>query len=142
MKGIKNTFRFPSNKLDYVSRAMGLVGKVDHEGHELWVKVMAGDEDARRRMEEYNRQDVWLLEELHETLRPWIPGYPIVALYDENHDGELRCPACGSEEFTRQGFAYTAVSRFQRYRCAVEGCGKWFRDGHRLAAAQGRNVAI
>lgn len=140
-KAVRKTFRFPSNKLDYVSRVTGLEGKVPHEGHELWVKVLAGDQDARDRMEAYNRQDVALLEDLHTTLRPWIPGYPNVALYDESSDGELRCPACGSDEYTRQGFAYTAVTRFQRYRCSAEGCGKWFRGGQRDGATLGRNVA-
>jgi DNA polymerase elongation subunit (family B) len=138
MKAVKKTFRFPSNKLDYVSRVVGLAGKVGHEGHDLWVKCMAGDEDAWTRMEEYNRQDVVLLEEMYTVLRPWIPGHPNVVLYDQDDEGTLRCPACGGSNLTRQGFAYTAVTRFQRYRCE---CGKWFRDGKRAGSADGRSVA-
>lgn len=139
LKAVKRTFRFPSNKLDHVSKATGLAGKVGHEGHELWVKCMAGDPDAWRRMEEYNRQDVQLLEELYGVLRPWIPGHPNVALYDESTEGLLCCPACGSDRVIKSGFAYTQVTRYQRYQC--RDCGKWFRDGRRDGSADGRSVA-
>jgi predicted RNA-binding Zn-ribbon protein involved in translation (DUF1610 family) len=138
MKAVKKSFRFPSNKLDHVSQRMGLTGKVSHEGHSLWVKCMAGDPEAWARMEEYNRQDVELLEEMYLQLRPWIPGHPNVALYDESNEGTLLCPACGSDAVTRQGYSYTAVTRYQRYRCTP--CGKWFRSGQRAGSAEGRSV--
>lgn len=140
LKAVKKTFRFPSNKLAYVSKAMGLAGKVSHEGHELWVKCMAGDPGAWDRMEEYNRQDVDLLEDIYTTLRPWIPGHPNVALYNEDNDGALRCPVCGSDRVIKSGHAYTSVTRYQRYQCRADGCGKWFRDGRRDGSAEGRSV--
>jgi uncharacterized protein YprB with RNaseH-like and TPR domain len=139
VKAAKRVFRFPSNKLDYVSQVLGLAGKVHHEGHTLWVKCMEGDDEAWARMEEYARQDVALLEPMYERLRPWIPGHPNVALYNEALDGELVCPACGSGSYQRRGYAFTAVTRYQRYQC--QDCGKWFRDGRRAGASEGRNVA-
>lgn len=139
LKAVKKTFRFPSNKLAYVSKVLGLEGKVGHEGHELWVKCMAGDPEAWETMRRYNVQDVDLLEDLYGKLRPWIPGHPNVALYDEANDEALRCPACGSDDVIRSGYAYTQVTRFQRFRCKA--CDKWFRDGRRHGAAEARNVA-
>jgi predicted PolB exonuclease-like 3'-5' exonuclease len=65
LKQVRSQFRFPSNKLDYVAQRLGLGSKTSHEGHELWVKCMAGDKDAWKRMEEYNIQDVVLLEKLY-----------------------------------------------------------------------------
>jgi hypothetical protein len=122
---IRKQFRFPSNKLAYVSKALGLAGKVEHEGHVLWVKCLAGDSEAWARMETYNRQDVQLLEELYEHLQPWIPGHPSHGSFT----GEDVCPACGSANLAKQGHAYTQMSRFQRYRCGD--CGKWSRSNKR-----------
>lgn len=60
--------KFPSNKLEFVSSHLLGEGKVKHEGFGLWTAVMAGDKDARERMEAYNKQDVALLETLHDRL--------------------------------------------------------------------------
>jgi DNA polymerase III epsilon subunit-like protein len=38
LKTSRKEFRFPSNKLDYVARALGLGQKTKHEGFELWIK--------------------------------------------------------------------------------------------------------
>lgn len=129
LKVVKKKFRFVSNKLDHVSQQLGLEGKVSHEGHDLWVKCMAGDEDAWARMEEYNRQDVLLTEDLYKHLLPWIENHPHRGLYTDEEEG---CPNCGGEELEKRGFAYTRVSKFQRYRC--KGCGRWSRSGRRVGS--------
>jgi len=46
--------------------------KVKHSGFELWIKCMAGDAKAWKEMKEYQIQDVNLLIDLYEKLRPWI----------------------------------------------------------------------
>ena len=65
LKTVRSQFRFPSNKLDYVSQTLGLGNKVSHEGFDLWVKCMEKDPSAWKRMEKYNKQDVNLLEKLY-----------------------------------------------------------------------------
>lgn len=131
---VKQRFKLPSNKLDYVARMLGLKGKVPHEGHTLWVKCMAGDARAWRDMEKYNKQDVLLLEQLYHILRPWVPNHPSFAIFN----GTDCCPACGSLRLERRGYAYTTVSKFQRFRC--KRCGKWSRGGKALARADIREV--
>ena len=121
---VRKNFRFPSNKLQYVSTALGLEGKAKHEGHDLWVKCMAGDREAWKRMERYNRQDVLLLEALYEKLLPWVPSLPHRGLY-----GDTGCPACGSPDLRPNGYAYTGVSRFRQVRC--HDCGTYFRSNRR-----------
>ena len=121
MLAVKDRFRFPSNKLDYVAQALNLGAKVRHEGHELWTKCMKGDAEAWRRMEDYNRHDVVLLEKLYAKVKPWIRRHPNVA----THLGHMACPACGSEDIKKSGWAYTAQMKYQRYAC--NDCGKWFR---------------
>lgn len=132
----RKQFRFTSNKLQHVSKALGLEGKVQHEGFDLWVRCMAGDPKALRRMKIYNKQDVRLLEQMYEILQPWIPGHPNAGLYADS--AQDVCPACGSESLNPQGFAITATSRFQRWQC--DDCGKWSRSGKRAGAVDIREV--
>lgn len=117
-------FRFPSNKLEYIARTLGLGEKTRHEGHELWVKCMAGDPDAWERMEVYNRNDVVLLEEVYKRMLPWIRQHPNHGLYDE--PGLPVCPNCGSARLQRRGFSRQLTNKFARYCC--NDCGTWSRE--------------
>ena len=129
MLAVKKKFRLPSNKLQYVSKMLGLAGKVQHSGHELWIQCMAGLEKAWRQMKKYNIQDVDLLEDVYWAILPWIDGHPAVALYDGL--GEDSCPNCGGTNLAREGYAHTKQSVFQRYQC--RDCGKWSRSTHAIA---------
>ena len=120
---VKSTFRFTSNKLDYVLKALGLKNKVKHEGFEMWVQCMAKDKKAWKSMKEYNIGDVTSLEELYTTLIPWIRTHPNHGTYSD----VTCCPKCGSEEFTRNGNAYTSAGKYPRYRCSNIKCGGFFR---------------
>lgn len=122
----KQVFGFTSNKLDFVAQQLKVGKKVAHEGHELWVKCMAGDEEAWEKMYEYQKQDVDLLIDVYEKLQPWIKGHPNYGLFTNQ---ELVCTNCGSDNMQKRGFAYSGASRFQRYRCMA--CGKWDSDSKR-----------
>jgi DNA polymerase elongation subunit (family B) len=119
LRVVRSNFRFPSNKLDYVSQRLGLGKKHAHEGHELWVKCMNGDKDAWKRMEEYNIQDVVLLESLYDNLLPWIKNPPNRNLYSESPC----CPTCGHEHLQKRGTAISTTGTYQRYQC--RSCGSW-----------------
>jgi hypothetical protein len=131
---VKKNFRFPSNKLQYVSTALGLKGKVQHSGHELWVRCMAGDEKAWATMRRYNVQDVRLTEQLYDVLKPWIHNHPSVAL-DLGVDG---CNRCGSQNLQKRGFDTTSLGKFQRFQC--QDCGGWLRSGKRLDSVDMRGI--
>lgn len=119
LKQVRSQFRFPSNKLDYVAQRLGLGSKTAHEGHELWVKCMAKDKDAWKRMEEYNVQDVVLLEKLYNRLLPWIKNHP-----NRNHHSDSAvCPSCGGNHLIKRGTAVTVTASYQRYQCRE--CGSW-----------------
>lgn len=125
LKTVRRVFRFISNKLDHVAGELGLGRKTKHEGHTLWVKCMAGDARAWGRMRTYNKQDVLLTEAAYDRLLPWIPNHPARTLYGVVSPDA--CPRCGGDDLERRGFACTAVSRFQQYRCRT--CGAWTRSG-------------
>ena len=134
-KTVRSRFAFMSNSLGYVSRNLGTETKVSHEGFQLWVRVLAGDVEARKLMRVYNIGDVHANEALYERLRPWIDHHPSVAVIKGTED----CPACGSSRIQKRGYAYTQVSKFQRYVCL--NCGKWSRSGKRIDHVDIREVA-
>lgn len=124
-------FKFTSNKLQHISQALGLGGKIDNSGWELWVRCLLGVEESWAEMEEYNRQDVVLLEELHHILLPWLPDQPHAFLYGDSEGG---CPRCEHGELETNGFARTKLSLYQQYTCT--GCGSHFRDSKRLMGVE------
>lgn len=117
----RSRFKFASNKLQHISTALGLEGKFEHEGFDLWVKCMAGEDKAWKTMKKYNKQDVVLLEQIYEKILPWIKGHPNVPLYR----GEGKCPHCGSNNITHVGETYTNLRSYHRYQC--QDCGTWMR---------------
>jgi len=122
LRVVRQRFRFPSNKLDYVSQALGIGQKSKHAGHELWLQCMNGNQAAWRVMERYNKQDVRLLEKLYDRLKPWIRNHPNQGLYAENPES---CPKCGSETFQRRGIEHTNACSYRRFQCCK--CLGWFR---------------
>ena len=123
MRVAKQRFRFPSNKLDYVSQKLGLGSKVKHSGFELWVKCMAGDDKAWREMKKYQIQDVDLLVGMYEKFLPWIKNHPNRAIIDNRPDA---CINCASEKLQSRGTENTATGSYRRFQC--QACGKWQRS--------------
>ena len=118
---MREGFRFPNNKLDYICKTLSLGEKLRHEGPQLWMSCMKDDKEAWAKMEEYNRRDVELLEKLYRKLLPWIKKHPNRAALT----GLQICPSCGSDDFKRDG-SYTASQlSYERYNC--RSCGVWFR---------------
>lgn len=132
----RSQFRFPSNKLDYVAKALKVGAKTKHAGHELWIRCMNKENKAWEEMEEYNRNDVVILENVYYKLLPWIKGHPNYALYEQR---DAVCPNCGSNHYHRRGYSYTNALRYTRYQC--QACGSWFRDKKNNNNVEGfRNV--
>lgn len=134
-------FKFSSNKLDHVAQELGVGKKIEHEGFRLWRKICDPDVDeftrngARNRMRKYNIGDVRLTEKVYERMRPWIKGHPNVALHDGVEGG---CPNCGSNDLMRNGFRYTQVGKYQRYRC--KSCGAPVSSGKRIEGVDIRSA--
>ncbi len=111
----RRRFKFPSNKLDYVSRELGIGFKVQHSGFQLWRDCMAGDDKAWAMMRRYNIHDVRLTEELYDRLRPWIPNHPNLNQY--RWQTVSGCHACGGDDLEEAGFKYTQTRTYKRFRC-------------------------
>ena len=124
----RQRFRFTSNKLDYVAQALGVGEKTKHPGQQLWTDCMAGKAEAWKTMEEYNIQDVYLLEKVYDKFLPWIKNHINLSLYKAG----ICCPNCGSEHTQRRGYYYTSAGKYQRHQC--QSCANWFRTGTTEAA--------
>lgn len=89
----KRHFSFNSNKLDYISKFLGLSGKMQHEGLPMWdAIVLRNDRSALERMVEYCKADVLVTEAVFEKLR-------VLTEISTNHASELgkplyNCPNC------------------------------------------------
>ena len=125
LKAARLQFRFPSNKLDYLTRVSGIGGKVKHKGMQLWKDCMAGDQKAWKKMKQYNIGDVLLLEKLYVRMLPWIPQHPNRLLYG----GSGACPKCKSKRVQSRGQQVNRTYLYKRYVCI--GCGSWL-QGERI----------
>lgn len=118
----KKQFGFTHNTLDALAKLFGL-GEKKKTDFELWTKCVDGDDKALKYMEEYNQEDVRLLEEIYLKLRPWIKGHPNLGLFVES-DGAV-CPNCGSEDIEPTGkFYYTQTGKYETYRCSCGAFGR------------------
>lgn len=111
-------FGFFVNKLAYIGPLLGVGEKIKTEGFTLWTSVMAGDEDAQKRMSKYCIQDVRLLEKLYLKVRPFIKNHPHLGQV-----GGKQCGACGSSHLQSRGSRRTKAFKIQRIQC--QSCGSW-----------------
>lgn len=121
LKTMRSRFRLTSNKLDFVCKQLGLEGKTKHTGMDLWQGCMNKDPEAWALMEEYNVNDVIILEEVYHVLLPWIKNHPNMSVYKE----DAVCPTCGGKHLQSRGFQVTTAGKYRRYRC--NDCGTWSR---------------
>ena len=123
---VRSQFRFTSNKLGYIGPMFGLGSKSKHQGHELWLNCMNPKsteyEESWKVMEEYNVQDVALLEALYEKLKGWVPNHPSYSALQNEHV----CPNCGGKHLQKRGTSITTTLSYRRWQCM--GCGSWSRS--------------
>lgn len=93
----KQGFNFNSNKLDYIAKYLGVGAKLQHEGFEMWRKIIEDkDPEALEAMCQYNKIDVIVLQDVYHALKSYVnpETHEGVILGKEKHS----CPYCGGEE--------------------------------------------
>lgn len=120
-------FAFTSNKLEYLTSKLCKKHKKlktkKFQGFELWKACLSGNKAAWCEMERYNKQDVLSLEELYTVLIPWDNSINFALYTDE----PVTICSCGSKQLKRNGFSYTSVGKYQRFKCVS--CGAESRSG-------------
>jgi uncharacterized protein YprB with RNaseH-like and TPR domain len=121
LKVLRRHFRMNSNRLDDIGKVLNIGEKIKHEGIDLWLKCMSGDQKAIDRMFRYNRQDVTLLEKVYFKILPWISNHPNYNNYTEKQV----CPRCGAKKTISKGGVITGSRQYQRRMCVS--CGGYFK---------------
>jgi DNA polymerase elongation subunit (family B) len=111
---------FAHNNLDALARDLGLEGKLDNPRN-LWDQAFDGSDMALQQMLRYCRNDVVILAQIYERLKPHAVKLPRLV------DGEGSfCPYCGSQDYQKRGLARTNAGTKQRFQC--NGCSRYFSD--------------
>ena len=129
----KSIFGFTSNKQEYLTEVLcPELKKDDHKkfpGHELWSECVKRNMEAWEEMEKYNKQDVRGLRGVYDRLIAW-DGSINFNLYHESTENKCKCGG----GYVRNGYSYTATSKFQRWRCLK--CGSECRGRDNLFTDQ------
>jgi len=132
----RREFGMTSNKLEYLTST--LCKRYKKSGHEkfagflLWKEFLKGNPEAIKEMREYNILDVLSVRELFEIVYPWATNVPNLDLYDiDGMDGD---------EWVKDGYVYTNLSKFQRYRNVKT--GKYKRGRTNLLSKEQRRKVL
>lgn len=122
LKLARKNFRLAHNKLDYLGEYLGLGRKIPTD-FALWRRCYLGEAKALKEMVTYNKQDVVLLEQVFEAIKPYVRG--LTRMYDADRESMRACPTCGSEDLISRGTYRTQASTFGRLQC--KSCGRYCR---------------
>lgn len=114
----RSQFKFTSNKLEYLSKKLGVTEKMDSGGFELWIGCEEGNKKSWDKMVRYCDQDVRALESVYLKLRDYIPNHP----YQVKIVNLGKCPDCKDKGTVKDGIRRRQDGIFQKLRCL--GCGK------------------
>ncbi len=114
----KENFGFTYNKLDWISKIVGIGRKVETE-FEWWAECHNGNKKYLDMMLKYNRWDVNLEEEVYLSLRPWMEKHPNLNLFGIGE--EPRCVNCGSDDIHWNGTYQSPLGLYKAFRC--QECG-------------------
>jgi DNA polymerase III epsilon subunit-like protein len=120
LKKAKAGFNFNSNRLDYIAKFLGVGAKIEHEGFNMWVKCMQGDQQALNDMVRYCEGDIIVLEDVFIVMQNYIRNNT----HTGSHNGKLKasCPNCGSEDVALLKNEITAMGTIKR-RIECSPCG-------------------
>ena len=121
----KYKLKLNSNRLASVSSFLEIEEKTKLDGP-TWIKASAGNKKALDYVVEHCIQDVIVLEQAFNKIKPLITSGPNLALLNGKlKRGQQLCPICASPQLQKRGVSVTATGHRQRYQCNA--CGGWSR---------------
>ena len=116
LKKARGNFAFDSNKLDAIAKYLGVGAKMEHEGFEMWVKVLKNDTEALSTMVDYCKQDVVVLEDVYHAMEHYIKPNTHAGVHLLGAEYRYSCPICGEKhlnliktDVTQKGFVSRVV---------------------------------
>jgi hypothetical protein len=125
LKIARQNFNLPSNRLNDLAVFLGLEGKASNTGFDTWLGCMNDDPQAWDIMENYNKQDIVVLENVYYALRPYmnLPGKTGNKFNAQQWYGYYTCTNCGSPN-TRVRKEYRTRAGW-RHATQCQDCGGW-----------------
>lgn len=119
----KYRMRLTSNRLANVSAFLDLEDKTPVKG-KVWRRARTGHGPSIKYVEDHCLQDIVVLEQAYERLKPFTIAHPNVGLIVGDTSA---CPVCGKKGgLQKQGKRVTRARVYQRYQC--QKCGAWVRS--------------
>jgi len=112
LKKAKSGFSFNSNRLDYIAKFLGVGAKVKHEGFDMWVKCIKGDEQALKDMVYYCDGDIVVLEDVFLEMKNYIKHNTHAGVVSGGYKHE--CPSCGNQDAVLLKNNFTAAGTIKR----------------------------
>jgi DNA polymerase elongation subunit (family B) len=96
LRKVRSMFNFNSNKLDYIARFLGVGGKVETGGFDLWKNItLYNDKKSLDKMVYYCDNDVVILEDVYRAIESYIKPNTHAGVHKGK--GKHTCPNCGNE---------------------------------------------
>lgn len=128
LKKTRSSFLFASNKLDYLLKYTEVGEKVEHEGFDMWKKIIEGDkkesEEALEKMIEYCEGDVIGLADFYAVISPFITHNNNFAVLVGGDKWD--CPECGSGNVELH-HTYTTAMGVIRRQMKCNDCKKQYK---------------
>lgn len=125
----RQRLKFTSNRLDTVSKALPLGENEVKEyktplSSQHWIRGAAGHLPSIQYIVHHCKQDVKVLEQVYEKIRPFAQNLPNMSLISNND--RKGCPACSASfvDCITRGYKATAAVLKRQYSCKK--CGHWF----------------
>lgn len=124
MRQVKKVFRLPSYSMAYVSKYLGLGGKLQHNGIKMWEDIAWGSKadykQSMAMMVKYNVQDVALTEEIYFKVRKYLSGVMHAGVLMGK--SKMTCPHCGGDHGKLYRTIVTEGGSIQRVmKCKKDG---------------------
>lgn len=119
-------FALTSNRLDAICKSLGIPAKTGTTFN-LWMDALKGQKKAVDEMTAYCKNDVVILENVYNELKPFMDTGVNRALLNNSSSN---CPSCGGDSITKHGTRTTRTAVYQRFLCS--GCGSTFRGPERI----------
>lgn len=127
LQTVKQRFKFPSNKLDYIAQRLGVGKKVKHPGYSMWKDAIYGDPKEKAAawalFKVYNIGDIYLTEDVHNKVLPWISNYPVIHVASD--EDLFTCYKCGGTELIDDGVEIVGSYIYPSLFCSA--CHSWMR---------------
>ena len=119
LKESRSKFYFNSNRLDYLGQYLKLGKKMEHEGMDMWTKIVwYRDPVALKKMVAYCKQDVLLLEAFWKRLSPYLISKTSISEYTRD------CRECGSSNTVINNRRMTAKG-YKNVQMRCKDCGHY-----------------